>query len=139
MESALQVPLILPMDPFSYSDELQTIRDDLDGFHGMKKEVLEHLDSIGMEVFPTQRCPFDALARDDGELLITSVGVGSEGIRKRARDLNRVSRITGGDSMIVVSESVEARRIDGTPVIKVSELKSTDDAKHLIRLIRDRI
>ncbi|MBN1539475.1 MAG: helix-turn-helix domain-containing protein [Candidatus Thermoplasmatota archaeon] len=138
MEKYLQTQLILPMDPFFYDDELQSIRDGIDTFHGMKKEVMEHLDSIGMEVIPTQRCPFDALVRDRDELLLASVGVGPRGIKSRARDLNCISRITGGDSLVVVSDSVEARRIDGTPIIKVSELKSTEDPTALIKLIRER-
>ncbi|MBN1391147.1 MAG: helix-turn-helix domain-containing protein [Candidatus Thermoplasmatota archaeon] len=138
MEEVVKTPLILPMDPFSYDDELQSIRDGLEAFHGMKKEVLEHLDSIGLEVLPTRRCPFDALARDKRELLLASVGIGPRGIRSKARDLTCISRITGGDSMVVVSDAVEVRKIDGTSIIKVSELRSTGDAKGLIRLIRER-
>ncbi|MGA1865837.1 MAG: transcriptional regulator [Thermoplasmatota archaeon] len=138
MEKFLQTQLILPMDPFSYDDELQSIRDGIDTYHGMKKEVMEHLDSIGMEVVPTQRCPFDALARDKNELLLASVGVGPRGIRNRAKDLKCISRITGGDSLVVVSDSVKARKIDGTPILRVSELKSTEDPTGLIRMIRER-
>ena len=138
LEKALSVPLILPMDPFSYSDELQAIRDGLENFRGLKKEVLEHLDSIGMEVFPTQRCPFDALVRDKKDLLITSVGVGSRGMRGRARDLSRFRSITGGESVMVVSDGVDIKRVNGTPILKVSELKTAESPKHLKNLIRDR-
>ena len=138
IENNLKVPLILPLDPFSYSEDLQSIRDGLDTFVGMKKEVLEHLDSIGMEVIPTQRCPFDALARGNQELLLTSVGGGPAGIQHRAGNLSRISKVTGGDPLVVVPDSVKARKIGATSVLKVSEFKSARDIEALIRLIRDR-
>ena len=138
LENALQAPLILPMDPFSYSDELQAIRDGLDNLRGLKKEVLEHLDSIGMEVFPTHKCPFDALVRDKRDLVITSVSTGQRSLGNRARQMTRIKNITGGDSVMIVSDNVEPRKIDGTPMLKISELRSTDSAKHLIRIIRER-
>lgn len=138
LENALQVPLILPMDPFSYSDELQAIRDGLDNLRGLKKEVLEHLDSIGMEVFPTHRCPFDALVRDKGDLLLTSVATSPRSISGRAREMTRIKNITGGDSVMVVSDTMEPRKVDGTTMIRISELRSADSAKHLIRIIRER-
>ena len=105
---------------------------------GMKKEVLEHLDSIGMEVIPTQRCPFDALAREEKELILTSVGGGERGLQNRAQNLNRISRITGGDPVMIVSNSIEKKRIGDTPVLKLSEIKRTKDVENLIQLIRER-
>jgi putative transcriptional regulator len=138
IEKILKVPLILPLDPFSHSEDLQSIRDGLDNFEGMKKEVLEHLDSIGMEVVPAQRCPFDALARSDEELLLTSVGEGSGGMKHRAGSLSSISKITGGDPVMVVSDAINTRKIGPTPVLKVSEVKSADNIQELIRLIRKR-
>lgn len=138
LESVLRVPLILPLDPFSTNEDLQAIRDNLDAFEGMKKEVLEHLDSIGMEVVPTQRCPFDALAKGEKELILTSVGGGSSSIQHRAGNLSKISKITGGDSVMVVSDEIHTRKIGITPVLKVSEVKSAENVEKLIHLIRER-
>jgi putative transcriptional regulator len=138
IERILRIPLILPLDPFSYSEDLQSIRDGLDNFVGMKKEVLKHLDSIGMEVIPTQRCPFDALARTEEELLLTSVGGGTKNIQKRAGNLSKISKVTGGDPVVVVPDAVNARKIGDTSILKISEIKSADNIERLIRLIRDR-
>jgi putative transcriptional regulator len=138
IERFLKIPLILPLDPFSYSEDLQSIRDGLDTFEGMKKEVLEHLDSIGMEVVPTQRCPFDALARGKEELLLTSVGGGPKGIQHRAGNLSKISKVTGGDPVMVVPNTISTRKIGDISVLKVSEIKSADNIERLIRLIRDR-
>jgi putative transcriptional regulator len=138
LENILRVPLILPLDPFSTSEELQAIRDGLDVLEGMKKEVLEHLDSIGMEVIPTQKCPFDALAREKKELLLASVGGSKEGLQHKAENLSRISKVTGGDQMVVVSDKIRTRRIGDTPVMRISEIKGAKDVERLIQLIRER-
>jgi putative transcriptional regulator len=138
LENILRVPLILPLDPFSSSDELQTIRDGLDVLEGMKKEVIEHLDSIGMEVIPTQKCPFDALAREKKELLLASVGGSKQGLQYKAENLSRISKVTGGDQMMVVSDRIKTRKIGDTPVMRISEIKGAKDVKRLIQLIRER-
>jgi putative transcriptional regulator len=138
VEKALKTPLILPLDPFSKSEDLQTIRDGLDTFEGMKKEVLEHLDSIGMEILPTQRCPFDALARGEEELLLTSFGGSKTAIHERAGNLSKISKVTGGDPLMVVPNSISTKKIGSTSVLKVSEIKSADNIERLVRLIRER-
>ncbi len=138
IEHVLRIPLILPLNPFSTNEDLQTIRDGMDTLEGMKKEVLEHLGSIGMEVFPTQRCPFDALAREEKELILTSVGGGQRGLQHRAENLSRISKVTGGDPVMIVSDQIKKRKIGDTPVLKISEIKNTDNVESLIQLIRER-
>jgi len=138
MESLLKVPLILPLDPFSYSEKLQAIREGFEDMDSLKKELFTHLDSLGMEVIATLRCPFDALARDVKELLLTSVGHDSSALVHRAENLSRIRSITGGDSVLVVPGSVRAKNIRGTPVLRLSEVIKAKDVEELIELIRER-
>ncbi|MGA1849066.1 MAG: transcriptional regulator [Thermoplasmatota archaeon] len=138
MESFLKVPLILPLDPFSYSEELQAIREGFGDMDSVKKEVFTHLDSLGMEVVATLKCPFDALARDVKELLLTTIGPPSSRLVSRAENLSRVRSVTGGDSVLVVPGSVSAKNIKGTPVLRLSELTKARNVEELIALIRER-
>jgi putative transcriptional regulator len=138
MESFLKVPLIMPLDPFSHSEELQAIREGFSDMDSIKKEVFTHLDSLGMEVVATLKCPFDALARDVKELLLTSVGPPSSRIVYRAENLSRIRNVTGGDSVLVVPGKATVKNIKGTPVLKLSEVTSARNVEELIALIRGR-
>jgi putative transcriptional regulator len=138
MESFLKVPLILPLDPFSHSEELQAIREGFDDMDSIKREVITHLGSLGMEVVATLRCPFDALARDVKELLLTSIGPPSSRLISRAENLSRVRSVTGGDSVLVVPGSVTSKNIKGTPVLRLSEVTKAKNVENLIALIRER-
>ncbi len=139
IESVLDTQLILPLDPFSYSDELQSIREGYDILDGMKKQVFEHLDALGMEIVPTQKCPFDALARLKVDIFLTSVN-GTDGILKnRLDELKSVGRVTGADPLLIVPDEKRKKEINGLPVLGISELKAADDIDELITLIRERL
>ncbi|MEA3558503.1 MAG: helix-turn-helix domain-containing protein [Candidatus Thermoplasmatota archaeon] len=139
IESILNISLIVPLDPFSYSDELQSIREGYDLLDGMKKQVFEHLDSLGMEVVPTQKCPFDALARVKVDLFLTSVNVKGSNIKKKAGELSSMSRVTGADPFLILPDDVKRKRVKGLPVLCLSELKSADHIEDLITMIRERL
>ncbi len=138
IEAFLETALIRALDPFKYDMILQDIRDSLELTEGVQKEVLEHLGSIGMEVVPTTKCPFDALARAKEGVLITSLGKGPGGMHERAKVLHDIGSISRSDHMMVVDGPVRKRRIDGTPVLNLNEVKSTEDPKQLLRLVREK-
>ncbi len=137
LERALGVALISPLDPFRYSTSLQQIRDRLDLLDGNKREILEHLKALGMEVIPTISCPFDALARKGSSLLLTSVGSGPD-ISGRGKALADISRVTGKDSVLIVRGSPKKLNVEGTPVLGVRELKRYPDLEAVLELIRER-
>jgi len=138
LESVLDVTLVRPLDPFSFSGELEVIRDQFEGVQGLKKDVFDHLNSMGLEIIPTMACPFDALARDRSSVLMTSVETDPWKVRDRSRVLSEVSRITGNSSFMIVSDKVQKRSLHGTALIRVSELKRTDHPEKLIRIIEER-
>src|SRR5512136_774512 len=74
IEEFLNEPIVVPLDPFSYTAEVAKTLRSFDQFRGLNREVFEMLDTIGYSVVPTVRCPFDALAREDDVLLLTGIG-----------------------------------------------------------------
>lgn len=138
IEDMLGLKLIQPLDPFSHSDELQEIREGFGIMEGMKKEVFEHLDSLGMEVVPTHKCPFDALARTNMDLILTTVTGPGSNIKEDVRSITGLGRVTGADPLVIVPDNRIGRKMKGLPVLGLSELQALSDTDQLIGLIRER-
>ncbi|MDG6225164.1 MAG: helix-turn-helix domain-containing protein [Candidatus Thermoplasmatota archaeon] len=138
LERILDSCLIQPLDPFSRSERLDIVREQLDAVDGLRKDVFLHLDSMGLEVIPATACPFDAIARDRDSILMTRVESDGRILKQRGLALSRISRITGERSLIIVRDCVNRKNIGGTAVVRVSELKRTDAAEDLIRIIEER-
>jgi putative transcriptional regulator len=138
IEDALGIQLVLPLDPFSRGEELQEIRDTMSKDDSECMEVLDHLNSIGMEVIRTTRCPFDALARRDRDLLMTSIGCEDRSLKEIGSALSSLTMVTGNESFLVATGPVKGRSIGGTPLLSVRDVKKTEDIDQLLDLIRDR-
>lgn len=138
LEKFLNIELILPLDPFSKSDQLQEIRDGISRLKEMGNEVFDHLGDIGMEVIPTSRCPFDALARTGNDLLMTSIGDRGMDLAKLGGTLSDISKITGTESFLIATGPVRGRNIGGTPVLSVKDVVETDNIDDLLDMIRKR-
>lgn len=138
LEEFFNHSFIKPLDPFSYSEDLQQIRDSIDGLDSIKKEVFDHLGSLGMEVIPTMSCPFDALTIARESRLLTSVEKVRELAPDRMETLSNISRVTEQDSVLIVPGKVRRKNIKGTPVVGLKELKKAKDPKELLEMIQDR-
>jgi putative transcriptional regulator len=138
IEKVLDTGLIQPLDPFSYSEKLKCIREMFGTIDGLKRDVFQHLDSLGLEIIPTVACPFDALARDRGSVFMTRVEPDPRALQQRGSILSELSRVTGERSVMIVQDGVHKLNVGRTAVIKVSELKRTADADKLIKLIDER-
>lgn len=138
LERLLNICLIRPLDPFSRSEKLDVIREQMDAVDGLRKDVFQHLDSLGLEIIPATACPFDAIARDSDSILMTRVESDARIMKERGLALSRISKITGERSMIIVRDCVNRLNIGGTAVVRVSELKKADAAEDLIRIIEER-
>lgn len=138
LEKALGIGLIVPLDPFSYSEKLISIREMYDSVDGLKRDVFQHLDSLGLEIIPTIACPFDALARGRGEVFMTGVESDPRAFQGRGMVLSGLSRVTGERAVMIVQDRVAKRKVGRTAVIRVSELMRTEDADKLMRLIDER-
>ncbi len=138
IEEVMGVELIVPLDPFSRSGSLEEIRDNISGLDVHPNDVLDHLNSIGMEVIPTARCPFDALARSREDLVMTSIDPSEREIRMLGSTLSEITRVTGNESFLVATGRIKGRNIGGTPLLTVDDVKKVDCIGDLLELIRNR-
>jgi putative transcriptional regulator len=138
LEEILGEQLIEPLDPFSYSEELQQIRDSLEGLEGIKKRVFDHLDSIGMEVIPTISCPFDALAISSDSRLLASVEKTLSSVRDRSETLSGICRMTDSRSVIIVGGKPRDKNIGGSAVLTISEVERSSRPDDVIRMVKER-
>ncbi len=135
IEQFLNEPIVVPLDPFSYTSEVAKTLRSFDQFRGLNREVFEMLDTIGYSVVPTVRCPFDALAREDDMLLLTGIGEDPAMTLRKAKVVGNISRVTERKSVIFVREDTTKEDIEGTPLISENELRRADDVDDVLELI----
>lgn len=138
IEEFLNEPIVVPLDPFSYTKEVARTLRSFDEFQGLNRDVFEMLREIGYSVVPTIRCPFDALAREQDVLLLTGVEENPKMTVRKARVVGNISRVTEKKSVIFVREQTSVQSIEGTPLITEDELRRADDTDDVLELILKR-
>lgn len=138
IEEFLNEPIVVPLDPFSYSTEIARALKSFDEFTGLNRDVFEMLRELGYSVVPTVRCPFDALAKDEDFLMLTGIGETPAMVERKARIVGNISRVTEKKSVIFVQQRTTVEQIEGTPLIAKDELRRADDADDVIELILQR-
>ena len=138
IEEFLHEPIVVPLNPFSYTAEVERTLRTFDTFQGLNRDVFEMLKEIGYSVVPTIRCPFDALASEHDMLLLAGIGESPEMAARKARVVGNISRVTEKKSVIFVREVSSKESIDGTPLITKDELRRADDADDVLELILQR-
>lgn len=135
IEEFLNEPIVVPLNPFSYTVEVERTLRTFEAFKGLNREVFEMLREIGYSVVPTIRCPFDALASEHDLLLLTGIGESPEMAMRKARVVGNISRVTEKKSVIFVEGKPAKEQIGGTPIITREELRRADDADDVLELI----
>jgi putative transcriptional regulator len=138
IEEFLNEPIVVPLNPFSYSVEISRTLRTFDEFKGLNRDVFEMLKELGYSVTPTIRCPFDALASEDEFLLLTGIGENPLMTERKARVVGNISRVTEKKSVIFVQQKTSLKEIEGTPLITKDELRKADDSGDVIELILQR-
>ncbi len=138
IEEFLNEPIVVPLNPFSYTIEVEKALRSFDEFEGLNRDVFEMLREIGYSVVPTIRCPFDALAKEEEMLLLTGVGENPQMTARKARVVGNISRVTEKKSVIFVKQETSVENIDGTPLISRDELRRADDTDDVLELILQR-
>ena len=138
IEEFLNEPIVVPLNPFSYSVEIARTLKTFDDFKGLNRDVFEMLKELGYSVTPTIRCPFDALASEDEFLLLTGIGGDPALTERKARIVGNISRVTEKKSVIFVPRKTSFKEIEGTPLITKDELRKADDSDDVIELILQR-
>jgi putative transcriptional regulator len=138
IEEYLNEPIVMPLNPFSYTKEMARTLRTFDDFEGLNRDVFEMLKEIGYSVVPTIRCPFDALASEEDVLLLTGIEDNPTMTARKARVVGNISRVTEKKSVIFVRQETSIEAIDGTPLITKDELRRADDVDDVLELILQR-
>ena len=138
IEEYLNEPIVMPLNPFSYTQEMARTLQTFDDFKGLNRDVFEMLKEIGYSVVPTIRCPFDALASEEDVLLLTGVEDNPTMTARKARVVGNISRVTEKKSVIFVRQETSIEAIEGTPLITKDELRRADDVDDVLELILQR-
>lgn len=138
LEEYLNEPIVVPLNPFSYTIEIAKTLKTFDDFKGLNRDVFEMLKEIGYSVTPTIRCPFDALASEHDVLLLTGVEEDPKMMARKARVVGNISRVTEKRSVIFVQKEASTESIEGTPLITKDELRRADDTDDVLELILKR-
>jgi putative transcriptional regulator len=135
IEEFLNEPIVVPLNPFSYTAEVERTLRTFEAFKGLNRDVFEMLREIGYSVVPTIRCPFDALASEHDLLLLTGIGESPEMALRKARVVGNISHVTEKKSVIFVQDKPTKEDIEGTPLITKDELRRADDVDDVLELI----
>lgn len=139
LEEFLKSELIRPQDPFRAFDpsRYEPLPQPAEEGDPMEAVVTRLLQSIGYEVRSTRRSPFNAVAQDDGKTSLVGMGQDSPGLRRRARIVSSVSRVTGRPGFFVVERTTRTA-IEGMPVVTRHELRSLTDPETILQLLLER-
>jgi putative transcriptional regulator len=136
LEEFMSEPLVLPVDPFGFVDDLVTggagTAPRLEGF---ERELFTRLERLGYDVLRTARSPFDALSKHESTTLLTGVGEADSSLERKADVVSNISRVVEKDSVMFVIRRSVRRSIRGVPLIGREELrraKDTDDVEEMI-------
>jgi putative transcriptional regulator len=139
LEEALGVELVRPVDPTRLFDPQRApdpapqppAAPDADPMEALVRTLLE---ALGYTVRATRRSPFNALTTQDDSTLLTGMGRDSPQLRRRARVVASVSRITERPGFFVVERTTRTS-IEGTPTMSRTELRRLTDPDAILELI----
>lgn len=146
LEEFLKAELIRPMDPFNHFDPKRydppaappqpAPQDD-----PMEALVRTLLEGLGYQVRATRRSPFNALSTEashpDDTFLTGMAAEDSPALRRRARVVHSVSRVTQRPGFFVVERTTKTT-IEGMPVVSRTELRRLTDPDKIRELLMQR-
>ncbi len=137
MEEFLGLPIIEPIDPFTFKSEERSKEergapDISDSF------ALRQLSSLGFNVRPVIKSPFEAVSKNDKALMLTSFGADEDKVVERAIVASELSRVIDRFSVLIVEKKHERDNINSTAVVSNEELKKIDEPEDLTELVAER-
>ncbi len=138
LEEFLDTEIIRPTDPMSTFDPMayeppaeEREEDPLEAL------LTRLLTGLGYEVRATRRSPFQAISTAEKETFLTGMGEDSPALRRRARIVHSVSRITERPGFFVVERTTRTE-LHGMPVVTREELRHLTDPDKILKLILER-
>lgn len=137
LEEALSEPIVLPIDPLSYSPQPEDIALSGIDLEARTERAMDLLSSLGYAVVPLARCPFNVFSHDRISMFLTGVGCGTPTDRRKARQISQISSFVEREAFLVV-EKAGKDTIEGTPVIRFLELTQMESAEDVKDLVLER-
>lgn len=138
LEEFFGEPLVIPVDPFAYTKDLEQALVSWDEFDTFEKHVFQKLQNLGFEVLPTLRCPFEALTSDREAIYLTGVRTKNENVEEKVAIVSNISKVAERDSVVFVEKSRLRVSIRGTPIINKDELRKIKEREEIQDLIEER-
>jgi putative transcriptional regulator len=138
LEEFFGEPLVIPVDPFAYTKDLEQALVSWNEFDTFEKHVFQKLQNLGFEVLPTLRCPFEALTSDREEIYLTGVRARNENVEEKVTIVSNISKVAERDSVVFVEKSRVRMSIRGTPIINKDELRKIKEREEIQDLIEER-
>ena len=104
-----------------------------------QKEIFTFLSSLGYEIIPMGRCPFEAVSVEREKILLTCVHRYDKKLQKKAEIVSSISKITEQKAVVFTDKKGTQDHIQGTPLIVREELKKINCPEDIIDLILERI
>jgi putative transcriptional regulator len=143
MEEFLEDSITQPLDVFHHfipeMDRVPRIFQNDEKIREFQQEVFYHLQKVGYQIIPLDRCPFEALSKDRRNLLLTCVQQYNSNLVKKAQIVSSISRITEKHAVVFTDKDIHQRNVEGTPIIIRKELKKVRDPEDIFTLILERI
>lgn len=142
VEEFLDVPLVLPLDPFVWKKDPESLarRHHLPRApYPEEHDVYTSLEGLGFDLHSMIKCPFDTLGQRKKEMLLARIEhIPHRQAGKRSDDaLQHVSRIA--EARGVIFTPLKKRRRGSVPTVSLSELKRAENAEEILALIDERV
>lgn len=141
LEDALGADLIVPLDPLRAFDaaayqapDEEPPQEPVDPTEHLVRTLLE---GMGYTVRSTRRSPFDAVSQQKKDTLLTGLGQDSPALRRRAKIVSSITRITERPGFFVVERTTRTS-IEGVPAMNRRELTRLNDPQAILDLILER-
>ncbi len=143
VENALKLEEILGTYVMKEIDVLNFVNEDVGTdeikeveLEGKEAEIVEQLRCIGVKVYPIKHAPFDAVAKTDGESILTGVKQ-VKTIEKRAEILGRISETVAAKAAYIVEKMVN-KEVGSVVFVMKEELECVSSPKDFLNLLDEK-
>jgi len=137
MEEFLELPIIEPIDPFTFKSE-DRLKEQHEPPSIEESFALKQLSTLGFTVRPVVKSPFEAVSNNKNAVMLTSLGSDEQKVMERAIVASELSRIMDRFSILIVEKKHERDNIHSTAIVSNEELKKMDEPNELTDLVAER-
>ena len=130
LEKCLKRDLILPLNLLETGKGVEENYVFTNIEHG---EIFKRFVNMGFDIFLTLKCPFDALSKDESDVMLMGVEKSDRNLKYKAMNIKILSNFFEKRGFVVVEES-EYEEYKGVPIIRKVEVmkKDKEEIKELV-------